>query len=255
MRIEKALIPYNQDTFTHALVFHPSKESYEGKQAIFCHGYTADKGSILNWGIRLQEVGIKVILFDLPGHYLGNFSEVLDFEYFKENAHKLFYEAYKILNKDSQAEASSTALILGGHSLGALLALKAMELEAFSNIKKVGIGVGIGMAPKKGLHLFDTPFYKQTLLLRNQLISSALHSDNVFPWIKDEKEKIAIKNQKIHLITGIDDLVVGNDGMERFRDKLIENSNDVSFEKPSRLPHHEPNLAAVHIKKYLKDKF
>ena len=56
----------------------------------------------------------------------------------------------------------------------------------------------------------------------------------------------------IHLITGIDDLVVGNDGMERFAEALALQNNTVTIEKPNKLPHHEPQLAAVHIKNVLK---
>jgi predicted esterase len=142
-------------------------------------------------------------------------------------------------------------LVLGGHSLGAMLALKALEINELSQINKRAVLVGLGMAPKKVVHLFDTPFYKATLIIRNELVSKELHSDNVFPW--KEKEDLKITNHKIHFITGVDDLVVGEDGTERFMDHLLQLGNFVTMEKPTKLPHHEPNLAAPHIKKYFKD--
>ena len=71
-------------------------------------------------------------------------------------------------------------------------------------------------------------------------------------WIKEEKQRLDVENQTIHLITGADDLVVGGDGMERFIENLSPKNNKVTFEKPSKLPHHEPQLAAAHVKKYLK---
>lgn len=250
MKVLKSTIKY-LDQATNVFCFLPEEIKL---LAVFCHGYTADKSSILNWATRLAEVNCAVALFDLPGHYLGNFSEVEDFDHFKNNAHKLFYSAYEELLSSSNTKASDNLkLVLGGHSLGAMLALKASKLAEFKNLEKVIVGVGIGMAPKTVVHLFDTPFYKNTLDLRNQLVSKALHSDNVFPWIRDEKQNIDLENQRIHLITGIDDLVVGEDGMERFHQVLVEKNNQVTMERPSRLPHHEPNLAASHIKKFLKN--
>lgn len=229
--------------------------------AVFTHGYTSDKSSILNWPIRLAEVGVPCALFDIPGHYLGNYSEVHDFEYFKGNAHKLFLEAFNGLVSafmeefplnDHFTNPETMKLVLGGHSLGSLLALKAMDLPEFARIQKMAIGVGLGMAPKDVVHLFDTPFYKSTLKVREQLVSEALRPDNVFPWIKEEKHSLQISNQDIHLITGEDDLVVGNDGMERFKESLEQKSNRVTMERPSKLPHHEPQAAASYVKKYLK---
>jgi predicted esterase len=247
MKVIKEYLPY-ADQKTNALLFLPDAD-VEAKTtvAIFTHGYTADKSSIINWPIRLAEIGMPCVLFDLPGHYLGNFSEVEDFEYFKEHAHELFYTAFLLL-KDFKVDE----VVFAGHSLGAMLALKALTLPQFSSYKKRAVGVGIGMAPKNVVHLFDTPFYKTTLNLREQLVSPALCSANVFPWIKNEKEVIALSGQTIHLITGLDDLVVGNDGTERFKELLELQGNVVTIEKPTRLPHHEPQLAASHVKKYLK---
>jgi len=250
MKLIKHYLTY-ADQQTNALLFVPETKDFEGSirpaAAIFTHGYTSDKSSIINWNVRLAEVGIPSVLFDLPGHFLGNYSEVNDFSFFKNHAHELFSEAFLLL-KDFKIDH----LVLGGHSLGAMLAIKALKLPEFSALKKSAIGVGIGMAPQAVVHLFDTPFYKATLNFRSQLVSAELGPDNVFPWIKQEKQDLNIANEKIHLITGIDDLVVGEDGMERFKEKLEGLNNIVTMEKPTKLPHHEPQLAASHVKKYFK---
>lgn len=265
MKVIKLLLDY-QNQKTNALVFLPDTDganasSIKSVFAVLTHGYTSDKGSIINWPIRLTEAGVSCILFDLPGHYLGNFSEVEDFEHFKLHAHELFLSAFLKLKESFLAELplhrqmlekNHLKLVLGGHSLGALLSLKALKLEAFSDYQKIAIAVGLGMAPKKVVHLFDTPFYKSTLKIREQLVSPALKPGNVFPWIKEEKERLDLNGQTVHLITGVDDLVVGEDGMERFAEALIAKNNTITMEKPTRLPHHEPQMAAGHLKKHLK---
>ena len=265
MKIIKETIKY-RDQLTNAFVFMPeqgneNEAAVTSSIAIFTHGYSADKGSIINWPIRLAEVGVACILFDLPGHYLGNFSEVDDFDHFKNHAHELFFQAFLKLKEcflieyplnEHFFDADHLRLILGGHSLGAMLSLKALMLREFEAYEKRSICVGLGMAPKDVVHLFDTPFYKSTLRIREQLVSRALSSENVFPWIKDEKKILDVTNQHIHLITGVDDLVVGEDGMERFAESLRMKNNTVTIEKPNKLPHHEPQFAAAHVKKYLK---
>lgn len=261
MKITKNTLNY-QDQNTNVMYFLPAfTDEVKPTFAVITHGYTADKSSIITWAIRLAEVGVSVALFDLPGHYQGNYSEVKDFGYFKSHAHELFSQAFKGLIaafkeefplNEHFSEPSTLKLVLAGHSLGAMLSLKAIGIPEFSNYKKLVIGVGLGMAPKGVVHLFDTPFYKSTLQVREQLVSPELKPDNVFPWIKEEKQSIQISNQQIHLITGVDDLVVGDDGMERFQESLILKNNKVTIDKPSKLPHHEPGLAASYIKKYLK---
>ena len=261
MKIAKNYLPY-QDQKTNVMYFLPDlNEEVKPVFAILTHGYTADKSSIINWAIRLSEVGVSCALFDLPGHYQGNYSEVKDFVYFQNHAHELFLEAFKGLSEAFKEEfplnehflsPPTLKLALCGHSLGAMLSLKAMVHPDFEIYEKCAIGVGLGMAPKNVVHLFDTPFYKSTLKVREQLVSPELKPDNVFPWIKDEKNNIQISNQDIHLITGIDDLVVGDDGMERFQQSLVEKNNRVTIDRPSKLPHHEPQGAASYVKKHLK---
>ncbi len=262
MKIIKDTLPFQHNQTTNVLYFIPEGDvSMVPTVALFGHGYTSDKSSIFNWPVRLAEVGIPCGLLDWPGHYLGNYSEVLDFQYFKNHAHELFGDLFLGLKKhiinelplnENLLEPDQLKIVLSGHSMGAMLAIKALNLNLFKQYEKTVIGVGIGKAPVDVVHLFDTPFYKSTLKLREQLVSPELKPDNVFPWIRAEKEEMAITQERIHLISGEDDLVVGNDGMERFAKMLEEKGNMVTLEKPTKLPHHEPQLAASHIKKQLK---
>jgi hypothetical protein len=261
MKILKNTLDY-QDQKTNVMYFLPDLEGeVKPTFAILTHGYTADKSSIITWAIRLAEVGVSCALFDIPGHYQGNYSEVSDFNYFKAHVHELFPKAFSELTKNFKEEfplnehflsPSLLKLALCGHSLGAMLCLKASGLSEFSQYEKCVVGVGLGMAPKNVVHLFDTPFYKSTLKVREQLVSPELRPDNVFPWIKWEKENIQTENQDIHLISGVDDLVVGEDGLERFSEVLVARKNRVTIDKPAKLPHHEPQLAASYVKKHLK---
>jgi hypothetical protein len=222
--------------------------------AIFTHGYTSHKGALLTWASRLVEEGMPAIIFDLPGHYLGGFSEVPSFKYFQQHAHKIFFEAYLNLLEACGLEKVDN-LVLGGHSMGALLALKALELEEFDQLESCqsrAICVGLGLLAEDKTHLFASNFYKSTLNLRSQLVSPQLDPEVLFPWIRNEKKNINVNNHKIHFITGVDDIVVGDKGSERIADILKENNNLVSLDKPTSLPHHLPEQAASFIKKYLK---
>lgn len=261
MKIIRNYLEFENDK-TNVMYFIPEEMNEEIPVfGIFTHGYTADKSSILNWCLRLTEIGVPCALFDIPGHYLGNYSEVQSFEFFTEHAHELFLEGFNGLKdaflseyplNDHLLESDRLKLVLGGHSLGSLLALKAATLNEFEAYEKRVIGVGLGMAPKDMVHLFDSPFYKSTLNIREQLVSPALTADNVFPWIKEEKKRLTIKDSHVHLISGADDLVVGEDGVERLRDDLVTRNNTVTIDKPARLPHHEPQLAASYVKKYIR---
>ena len=235
---------------THALAFLPKGHVTSQTAGIFCHGYTSHKASLLNWASRMMEENVPCVIFDLPGHYLGNFSEVRNFEDFTSYAHKLFFKSHqKLLNLLGHKPKK---IILGGHSLGGLLALKASKLQEFEAFEKIIFGVGLGTPPKDVTHVFESPFYKSTLKLRSSLVSAELSPEKVFPWIKEEKIHLKLSGKKIFLLSGLDDLVVGNDGMERFS-KIFEDENQVDIQKVKRLPHHQPELAAAHIKKYLKD--
>ncbi|MCB9062209.1 MAG: alpha/beta fold hydrolase [Halobacteriovoraceae bacterium] len=248
MTIKLKKIDLNLRTWTtSAFIFSPSEEVEHKKTlAIMTHGYTSHKGSILNWPTRLAEEGISSVLFDLPGHYLGSSNEVEDFSEFTEHVHKFFNIAYKRFIE--QSNSNITQLVLCGHSLGALLSLKALQLEEFETMNKYSICVGLGSAPEKDTHIFNTSFYKSTLNIRSQLVSPQIHPDLVFPWIKNEKENINLSNQKVILITGQDDLVVPEDGTEKFAKILQEQGNSIQVLRPSKLPHHQPELASGHIK-------
>jgi predicted esterase len=255
--VETIELPWEEDK-TNALAFVPaSNRAIYSSIAIFAHGYTSHKGSILNWAARLSEEGIPSLIFDLPGHYLGNFSRVSSFEAFKNEAPHLFSESHQAMLKLIQKHHpsfSSRRVIVGGHSLGALLALKSLDLPCFESVESQAICVGLGLPAKGKVHLFDTPFYKSTLALRAQFVDSSLAPEKVFPWIKEEKEQMKIKNKNIYFLTGKDDLVVGNDGTERLADHLEKLGNNTVIEKPTKLPHHQPEMAAAHIKKFLKTK-
>jgi len=254
-RIEKTLLNHPQFS-TQALCFLPDNLNDQGLWALFTHGYTSHKGDVLNWAARLAEAQIPSLIFDLPGHYLGSFEEVTSFDHFKNHAHELFTFGFEKLDyfiEQKLGKHLCKTLVLGGHSLGALLSLKALPLFPVQN--KIAIGVGIGQPAHVQTHLFDTIFYQKTLNIRRQLVSPALDSDIMFPWIREERSKVLVKNERIHLITGIDDVVVGSGGMKLYADWLENQGSKVTSHEPSKLSHHEPGLAAGHLFSFLKKEF
>lgn len=227
-----------------------NESEYKDCVAIFTHGYTASKSDCLNWAQRLSEQGVPCIIFDQPGHYLGSFNDFESFETYKDEAHTLFVNALNELKTHFKDEFSH--IILGGHSLGGMLSLKAIGLKEFDKYKTIAIGVGVGISQHKTTHLFESSFYQKTLNIRRQLVTKALDADIVFPWIKDEKLELDIIQKRVHLITGEDDVVVGTGGQKALADLLESNGNNVSFKEPKKLPHHEPSSAATHIYSFLK---
>jgi hypothetical protein len=125
----------------------------------------------------------------------------------------------------------------------------------FQNFSRVAVAVGIGIGQRQATHLFETAFYEKTLSLRRQLVSPCLDTKIVFGWLKTEKENMTTSGQRIHLITGEDDVVVGPGGLEAFLEVLERNGNSVTWEKPKRLPHHEPGLATSHLYAFLKEQY
>ncbi len=242
----------NNKYFTfNSMAFIPSEDvQTRSEWALFTHGYTASKSDCINWAQRLSEIGIPCIIFDLPGHHLGSFNSVNSFDEFKNHVEECFIDAYEQLK--SLIKTDCNKIIFGGHSLGALLSIKALELNYFKDFEKLAIGVGIGIGQHKTAHLFETSFYEKTLNIRRQLVDENLDSDIVFPWIKQEKLELDVSHKRIHLITGLDDVVVGEGGLEALKFNLESNANHVSFSEPKKLPHHEPSMAATHIYSFLK---
>ena len=248
---------------THAMAFIPNPEPSKIKSqwALFTHGYTSHKGDCLNWATRLSEAGVPCMIFDQPGHYLGSFNEANSLEDFKQHSHELFGEAFLRLQGLMEREWEGTlypqcsAVILGGHSLGAFNAIRALTLPQFKDIQRLAVGIGIGIGQSQATHIFETAFYEKTLNIRRQLVSPALDAKEVFAWLKAEKENMTISNERMHLITGEDDVVVGNSGLDAFMRVLEEHGNAVTFDRPKRLPHHEPGMATAHLYSFLKEQY
>lgn len=222
-------------------------------RAVFTHGYTSSKNDILSWAVRLSSAGIPTIIFDQPGHYLGSFEEISSFDDFTTNFFKLFKLADETL-KDLLLEPSKN-LILGGHSLGALSALKALDLNYFDDLNTLSILVGFGLPVEGKTHLFQTKLYAETLELRSGLVSKHIPPDKVFPWIKEQKKELKTFNQKIILINGEDDLVVGKEGSTEIYELLTKLGNKVILKEPKKLAHHQPSLAASNIMAAIKSEF
>lgn len=246
----------------NALAFIPSTtKTIRTEWAIFSHGYTSHKGDCLNWASRLVESGVPCLIFDQPGHYLGSFHDVNSWEDFRDHAHELFGEGLNRLQVLMEQHLgighypAPVNIILGGHSLGAFTSIRALELPILQNYARVAVAVGIGIGQRQATHLFETAFYEKTLSLRRQLVSPCLDSKVVFGWLKTEKENMTISAQRIHLITGEDDVVVGGGGLEAFIEVLERNGNIVTWDRPKRLPHHEPGAATPHMYSFLKDHF
>lgn len=248
--IKKGIISYGNWKI-NALCFIPEGERKD-VLGIFTHGYTSHKGSILSWPDRLADLGVSSIIFDLPGHYLGSFNEVEDFSKFKINSHLLFAKAWDLFRNNLKFEKKPICL-LGGHSLGALLALKAMELEEFDHLEKYAVCVGLGLPLENSTHLFETEFFEKTMNLRSQMVSSELAPELVLPWIKKEKNGLDIKDKNIFLIVGENDAIVSTSESQALLELLEKNKNRVILKTVKNLPHHQPDTAAFYIKSLLKE--
>lgn len=242
VKITKKTLFYQQ-LKSSAFLFLPEKPTEQA--ALFTHGYTSHKGSLLTWGQRLASCGITTIIFDLPGHFLGSFEhEVESFEQFTTQTPFLFQKAWEALPTPPQF------LSLGGHSLGALMAFHALELDCFHSISKQAIGVGFGLADEEKPHLMETKFYEKTIQLRRQLVSSHLAPERIFPWIRQQKQNLKLKGQKLFLLNGQDDVIVGKWGTERLQE-VLEKDNQLLIKQPRHLPHHLPELAASYLEDLL----
>lgn len=247
VRIIKKIIPWGHGE-TNAFCFLP--ESKKSSLAIFSHGYTSHKGAILPWASKLSQIGIPTIVFDLPGHYLGTFGEVVEFEDFAQTAHQIFFNSFESFKQDLNY-LSKFKIIIGGHSLGALLALKA--IDSFKGHEIICICVGHGLSQIGEPIVFDSPFFKDTMHIREQLVSPALNPKNIFPWIQKEQHQLSLNNQKIVLVWGRDDLVISEKNVLNLKAYLEKHNNSVHLEVATRLPHNAPDLASSLIKKLVKE--
>lgn len=236
-----------------ALLFTPEVLDSTLPIAIMTHGYTDHKGSLVNWGARFARRGIAAIIFDLPGHYLGSFNEVESFDDFSQNTHRLFEVGARHLCQELHLRPS--AVVLAGHSLGALMALRASSLQYFDDWQQFIIPVGFGFAPGNGVHMLESPIYAETMKLRSQLVSPSLRPAKLFPWLKREKELLSLSQRPIHLICGENDGIIFDEGVKAMEEMLIELGNQVTISRPRRLPHHLPDLAAAHVDHAVKKFF
>ena len=236
----------------------------KGPLGVFTHGYTAQKDSILNWPVRLGNLGVASAIFDLPGHRLGASCGINDFEEFLATPYLFERVAWELKNKvaalmgEAQAQSlKGDELLLGGHSLGALLALKANTLEGLKEADKTIIAVGLGKSVEKAniTHIFEDPFFEKTLKLRGQLVDEAIAPSVMFPWIKEEKKNLQMKGAKIHMIVGEDDVVVPRSQFDSLKEHLEQQGNQVSTRIPKKLPHHLPDMAASYINAFVKKTF
>lgn len=251
IRLQTLTLPFGQ-TQVNAFASLPALGQTCRGLAVFGHGYTSHKGQLLNWGQRLAEEGIACLLFDWPGHFLGSFAPSGPWDYFTANAQGLFHVGLERLRAVTQGATDNTPVVYGGHSLGALLALKALGESAHA--QSVAIAVGLGRAQfGQGKHLFESDFYQATLNLRGQLVDAELKPERFFAWIDEQKEKLLVSGVRVYMLSGKDDMVVGRDGPEWMAQHLERQDNEVTLERPERLPHHEPELAAPFIKKFLKN--
>lgn len=220
--------------------------------ALFSHGYTSHKGSVLNWALKLADNKIASLVFDLPGHYLGSFNEVETFDDFKNHSSDLFIEAARLLI--SKLKETPKNIILGGHSLGGLLSIKALDHEYFQQFETTSaVTVGVGLPKGIIKHVLQGPFFESMLRQRSSLVSPAINPETMFNWIGEEKAGIQTSQKNIHLISGQDDFIAPPANLENFKNVLIENQNNVTIEIKKNLPHHLPELAAGIIKNYFKN--
>lgn len=228
-------------------LFMIPKENIKPLVGVFSHGMTSHKASILSWATRLVQEGFPVAIFDLPGHLLGGLHQVEDAEEFKSRSSEFFFAAFQQLA--ARIPHDKPKVVIGGHSLGALFSLKA--LKDFQDFERAALAVGLGISPSS-THVFESSLFEKTMEIRNALVSSAIHTKIIFPWIAEQKESLEIKGERIHLVTGEDDIVVGKKGMEELEEKLREGQNTVSFLKPKKLSHHQPELASRYVLEFVQ---
>lgn len=247
-RIDKKVLRL-QKWKVEAFFFLPTEIKSFETVALFTHGYTADKSTLLNWGVQLSNRNIPTVLFDLPGHYLGSFNEVDSFQEFNQHVHRLYESAMKEFEQLIPSEKIEN-VVIGGHSLGGLISLRASELKIFKKLQRWIIPVGYGIA-KEGNHPLLSNFFQPFLKVRKELVSSAIAPEIVLPWIESNKSSVQCKDERIHLISGKDDVITTADAAQRAV-SLLGQHNNVSSDFPDHLPHHLPELAIRNILQFLR---
>jgi alpha-beta hydrolase superfamily lysophospholipase len=233
------------------LTFCPAEAEVKAL-AVFSHGFTSHFADLLNWASRLSEISVATTIFGLPGHKLGSDSEVQSLDDFEQYVPKTYCKATESLREELPKIEPGTKLFVGGHSLGALLGLMSLEEEDFQDYELRGLAVGLGLLKENQRSLLSSPLFKQNMSIRNQLVSKALQSESMLPWLSKVKNNIKTQNRDIHLITGKNDIIMSSDSMLNMKRKLEEKGNRTSYEIPDNLPHHQPELASATIKKYVK---
>ncbi len=232
-----------EDEYQHScngLLFIPKNNN--NNLAIFTHGITGHKADLVNWASRISQLKMTCIIFDLPGHILGSFNKVHSMKWFQNNSHLFFIQA----KKEAEKIIKIDKIIVGGHSLGALLSLKALNILPCNHAICVGIGINEN-------HPFKTELFKDILNIRNQLISPKLDLYKMIDWIYQEKKNISLSDKNIYLIGGSDDIIAPPNAVNTFANVLKSQNNSVQIIKAKNLPHNRPELAAPHIVKLLKD--
>ena len=184
---------------TDAISFLPDPSRGEtGTLAVFAPGYTSEKSQLLSWGTGLAALGVPTLIFDLPGHYLGNLHPLGSFEDFKNHTPHLFARGLETLRERAgERGREAYQVVLGGHSLGSLMAAEAIRLPDFSSMARLLIGVGLSASPANGTHIFETDLYRETLEVRKQLVAPCLSPDRIIPWIKEDKANVSLSGETV----------------------------------------------------------
>jgi hypothetical protein len=228
--------------------------------AIFAPGYTDDKTPLLSWGFNLAAIGIATMVFDLPGHYLGSLYPLRSLEDFFRDTPLLFVEGFNSLAKrlvkrarfaDSDVLKRSFTVVLGGHSLGARLAMEAAVLKCWSERSKILIGVAIGVGDQGSPHVLESEHFQGALEVRRQLVSPHLAPEKLTPRLKMMDQNFRLRNATVFLLTGQDDVFATPSRVQRLESILRANGNHVTTHIVRRLPHHDPKNAAPQIANYL----
>lgn len=248
------------DVSVNALLFVPQDADASSSSvsfasvAICTHGYTSHKGDLIAWADKLTGENIPTLLFDLPGHYLGSFNEVSSLASFFTVAPALFKQAFLQISNHIQL-TSDVKIILGGHSLGALVSIIAGgDQSQWQSHHLLHICVGLGVSAGLSKHLFSAPLFAEIMQMREQFVSSCLQASSLLPELY--KQKLALKpvQQKIILMVGEDDIISPPADVSRLKKQLEQYTDDVEMITQKHMPHNLPERAATTIRSVLKSR-